>query len=329
MRYFCTYFDHRYVPRARALCESLRCHGVEFQMFALCMDEIARNELDRTAVPGLIPISLEDFERGDTALLEAKQGRSRAEYFFTCTPSLCLYVLRQFPKVELVTYLDADLYFYSSPEPLFSELGSASVGIIAHRYALRSRHHVKYGIYNVGWLNFRRDSAGLACLQWWRERCLDWCYDRLEGDRFADQKYLDDWPTRFAGVRVLHHKGANVACWNVAAYQISWRGQQVWIDEQPLIFFHFTGVKEIRPYLYQTGLAVHFVFPNWTVRQHIFGPYIHHLKFLSSGRNPTAKQRPSSDKRFPSLLGLLRNTGRSMRRLVCWDYLFVIGRRVY
>lgn len=329
MRYFCTYFDHRYVPRAVALYESLSLQGLEFRMFALCMDKIAFDQLVEAGRPGLIPISVEDFERGDAALLAAKQNRSRAEYFFTCTPSLCLYVLSQFPEVDLLTYLDADLYFYSSPEPLFAELGSASVGLIAHRYAPRSQRYIKYGIYNVGWLNFRRDAAGLSCLQWWRERCIEWCYDRLEGDRFADQKYLDEWPARFSGVRVLQHKGGNVACWNLAAYKVSWCELQVWIDEQPLIFFHFTGVKEIRPYLYQTGLAVHAVFPDWIVRQRIFGPYIHHLKRLSSGRNPTAKQRLSPDKQFPSFLGVLRNTGRRLRRLVCWDYLFVLGGRVY
>jgi len=329
MRNFCTYFDHRYVPRALALYESFRRLGLEFRLFALCMDEISFAELNKAGRPGLIPIAVEDFERGDTALQEAKQNRSHAEYFFTCTPSLCLYVLRRFSEVELLTYLDADLYFYSSPEPLFAELGSASIGIVEHRYSPRSRHYVKYGIYNVGWLSFRADPAGFACIQWWRERCLEWCYDRLEGNRFADQKYLDDWPTRFVGVRVLRHKGANVACWNLVTNQVLWRKEQVWIDEQPLIFFHFTGVKEIRPYLYQTGLAVHRILPNWTVRQYIFGPYIHHLKQLSLGRDPTGKQRLSPDKRFRSLLGTLRNVARLLRRILCWDYLFVFGRRVY
>ena len=295
MRNFCTYFDHRYVPRALALYHSLANHLPQFRLFALCMDEKAATELARLNLPGLVPIALTDFERGDATLLEAKQNRSRAEYYFTCTPSLCLYVLHHHPGIELLTYLDADMYFFSSPQPIFDELGDASIGIIEHKYAPRSRHLLKYGIYNVGWLSFRRDAAGLACLAWWRERCLEWCYDRVEEHRFADQKYLDDWHVRFPAVRVLQHKGANLACWNIANYRVKYAGNQLWVDEQPLVFFHFAGVKEIRPYLYQMSMAVHYVRPGPVVRRQIFGPYIRALKELAIGGDPTAKQRPSRD----------------------------------
>ena len=325
---FCTYFDHRYLPRALALYHSLAKHCPGFRLFALCMDDITHAELRRAALPNLVLIEQADFERGDTALLEAKQNRSRAEYFFTCTSSLCLFVLKKNPEVRLLTYLDADLFFFSNPQPIFDELGDASIGIIEHRYAPRSRRYLKYGIYNVGWLNFRRDEAGLKCLEWWREQCLEWCYDSLEGDRFADQKYLDDWPARFLRVRVLQHKGANLACWNVANYLIRFAQGKVWADEQPLIFFHFTGVKEIKPYLYQAGLAAHFVAPRRTLRRYIFGPYIQVLKTMSDGRDPTAKQRPSADSRSASWAARTRNLARFFRRLLWRDYLFIVNGRV-
>jgi len=97
----------------------------------------------------------------------------------------------------------------------------------------------------VGLVAFRRDERGLACLEWWRERCIEWCHDRVEGDRYADQKYLDDWPTRFAGVCVLQHKGANLAVWNLANYELGWTDNQVTVDNQPMIFFHFHGLRWI------------------------------------------------------------------------------------
>src|SRR6185369_9309965 len=127
--------------------------------------------------PELIPIPLEEFEAADPALLQAKANRSKVEYYFTCTPSLPLYVLNKNPEYDLVTYIDSDLYFYSSPEPLFEEMGDDSISVIEHRYAPHLLGRERYGIYNVAWMSFRRTPDGLACLNWWRERCLEWCYD--------------------------------------------------------------------------------------------------------------------------------------------------------
>ncbi len=66
-------------------------------------------------------IRLADFE--DDALRAAKQTRNALEYCWTCTPSVALWVLRHRPELESVTYVDADLMFFSDPEPLFDELG--------------------------------------------------------------------------------------------------------------------------------------------------------------------------------------------------------------
>ncbi|MCS6880080.1 MAG: hypothetical protein RMK84_04310 [Oscillochloridaceae bacterium] len=215
-----------------------------------CYEDLARRQLANVCL-----IALEDFERDDAALVAVKSERSLAEYYFTCTPSLPLYIFRHFPEQNIITYLDADLFFLSDPGPLFDELGPGSIGIIEHRLPAALRHLEMYGIYNVGWITFRRDEQGLACLQWWRERCIEWCYDRVEPGRFADQKYLDHWPALFPGVRVLQHKGANVAPWNVSRYKLTVRGRQIFVDDQPLLFYHFHGLNQVRPWLYNPRLS--------------------------------------------------------------------------
>ena len=118
-----------------------------------------------------------------------------------------------------------------------------SVGIIEHRFPDELKHLERYGIFNVGWLTFRRDSNGLSSLNWWRERCNEWCYVQHEENRFADQKYLDRWPSLFSGLRVIEHKGANVAPWNLAKHRPSLNGNVCMIGNEPLIFFHFHGLK--------------------------------------------------------------------------------------
>jgi hypothetical protein len=250
MRHYCTYFDRNYLLRGLALYRSLQRSEGPFVFHALCLDDHTFDILSRLRQPNLHPIALSEFEHGDAALLQAKSNRSAIEYYFTCTPSLMLYVLNHGDDVESVTYLNADMYFYSSVEPIYQELGADSILIIAHRFPQHLRFLEENGIYNVGWLTFRNDPAGRECAQWWRERCIEWCYDRLEDGKFADQKYLDDWPQRFEGVVVLQHKGANLAPWNWMNYDIRFTRSGITVDGQPLIFYHFHGLKILRSWLY-------------------------------------------------------------------------------
>src|SRR5439155_1321010 len=138
----------------------------------------------------------------------------------TCTPALPAFVLERWPEVDLITYLDADFFFFNDIEPAFAELAGSSIAITAHGFGPSLQKLEEFGRYNVGWVSFRRDKEGLRCLYDWRARCIEWCYDRLEGNRFADQKYLDEWPERFAGVLVFKHKGVNLAPWNVANFNL-------------------------------------------------------------------------------------------------------------
>lgn len=274
LQYFCTYFDQNYLSRGLALHESLRRHCPSFRLWVLCMDEPTFVTLQHLDLPGVRLISRNEFECGDAPLLAAKANRSAVEYYFTCTPSLVRFVLHRHEDVDILAYVDADLFFFSDLKPLRGELGDRSVGIIGHRFTPAMRHLEFYGLYNVGLLLFRRDRDGLQCLEWWRDRCNEWCYSRAEDGRFGDQKYLDDWPTRFRGVAVLTHKGANVAVWNIGNYSVALRDGGVFVDEQPLICFHYHGLKAVRRWLIDLHASAYHVAFNDAAMHGIFAPYI-------------------------------------------------------
>ena len=335
MHYFCTFFNHNYLPRGLALYHSLRQHAPAFQLWILCMDTITYHTLLQLQLPGIRLIALEDFERGDTALLQAKKNRTVAEYYFTCTPSLPLFILNHCPEIDLITYLDADLFFFADPLPIYEEIGAHSVAIIGHRYPSQFRHkEATFGLYNVGWVSFRRDEYALSCLRWWRERCLEWCYDRVEEGRFADQKYLDDWPTRFQNVIVLRHKGANLAPWNLVNYNLHLaNGNHVWVDEQPLIFFHFHGFRRINNWLYNPGLASYKAHPTRLVRHSIFAPYIGTLQEMNPVKSSllSSTVREKSPFKFQTLGKLLTRLSRlpqNFINILGRKYMLVIRRRV-
>ncbi|MBA4416989.1 MAG: glycosyl transferase [Syntrophus sp. (in: bacteria)] len=265
----------------------------------------------------LKPISLDQFEDGDEELLRAKQNRSRIEYYFTCSPSLPLFILNHFPKVDAITYLDADLYFFDDPRPIFDEIGNNSIAIIEHRFSPHLKAYYASGIYNVGLLYFKRDNNGISCLARWREQCNEWCCDKSEDGKYADQKYLDAWPGLFDNLVVLQHKGANLAPWNIANYDITARNGIVWVDDQPLIFYHFQGIKHIFSKLYDSGLSAYQGRFTRTLLNNVYMPYLYNIlsfdkvikgiklnKKLKGIREPSATQFNYLRRISPQLLAM-------------------------
>ena len=256
---FCTLFDKNYLYKGLALYQSLSAHCKEFTLWILCMDGVTYSVLEKMQLENVKLIPLEDFE--DTALRKAKQERTAAEYCWTCTTPLILYVMQQGPQAAHVAYLDADLFFYSDPRPIYDEFGSSSILIIEHRFSPEYQAwESTSGIYNVSMVIFRNDSYGEECLNWWKEQCLQVCTLNPEAGQCGDQKYLDDWPSRFRNVVVLQHKGGGLAPWNISNYRLHSSNGKVFVDSDELIFCHFHSLQIVerslltkRPFLAARG----------------------------------------------------------------------------
>jgi hypothetical protein len=274
--HYCTYFDRNYLTRAMALHRSLVRHSPLFTLWALCLDDDTHGALETLQLEGVRPIRLAELEAADPALLEVKGSRSTVEYYWTCSPILPRFLMQQHPEIDLLTYVDADLLFYSSPQPIFDEMGAGSVLIVPHRFPESLRHLEVNGVFNVGLLAFRSDAQGRAILDRWREQCLDWCYLRVEDDRMADQKYLDAWPGQ-PGVVVLQHPGAGLAPWNVMRYRLDLGAEPPSVDGHPLVFYHFQGLKAIRPGLWDLG-SYRYATTNRMIRGQLYRPYIRELQ---------------------------------------------------
>lgn len=274
MIYFCTYCDRGYAARLLCLHESLRAQGEAFRLWVLCFDAETEAVVRAVGDADLVPIALTELQRADQEFAAVRARRTPVEYFFTATPVLVRHCFEREPTAERITYLDADLFFFGPPSAVFAEQGEASVGLVPHRFPERLKERLIYGTYNVAWVSFRRDHDGLAAVEWWRERCLEWCHDRVEGGRFADQGYLDEFPRRFGGVRVLDHPGINAAPWNVTEAKIERRGAAVWLDGQPLRFFHFQGIREVLPGWFDPGLKGYGAVLSSELREGIYGPYL-------------------------------------------------------
>lgn len=249
MTNFCTLFDSNYLTRGMALYRSLENYSPSFHLYILAFDDKVYHFLKGLKLSSATIISLEEFE--DQALLSVKPTRSRAEYCWTCTPALIDYCLDKF-KLASCTYLDADLKFYADPEILLSETNGYSSLITEHRYSKAYDQAEENGRYCVQFMFFRNDFSGREILKWWKDRCIEWCYARAEDGRFGDQKYLDDWTSRFDRVKVLVHEGGGLAPWNIQQYAIKNDEEHLQIQnrrtgrEFPVVFYHFHDFRFYR-----------------------------------------------------------------------------------
>jgi hypothetical protein len=240
--HFVTLFDSNFLPMGMCLHASLLEHAQPFHLWILCMDELVEQQLRQLALPHVSLIPLQEVETD--ALLGVKNGRTRGEYCWTLTPFTPQFVFDRDQAVKRVTYLDADLFFFDSPNILLKELEESGkdVLITEHAYAPEYDQTVTSGRFCVQFMTFRRTVGGLKVMEWWQERCLEWCFNRVEEGKFGDQKYLDDWPERFASeVHVLRQVEKTLAPWNV-----KYLTQNQPDDFKP-VMYHFHSLRLVSP----------------------------------------------------------------------------------
>lgn len=248
---FCTLFDSYYLDKGIALYRSLEQVSDNFTLYIFCFDDKAYEILREMGLTHAVILHHSCFETPE--LLEKKAERSKAEYCWTCTSVTIEYVLDNYP-VDSCTYLDSDLYFYRDPQVLFDEINGAGadVTIVEHRFkddAYGRKLEQRNGKYCVEFNYFRNNDNARRVLSWWKEKCLEWCYDIPEPDRMGDQKYLNQFTTLFSGVHELQHLGGGTAPWNLEQYGIVSRdGTNIVMSDAagkkfPLVFYHFQNIR--------------------------------------------------------------------------------------
>jgi hypothetical protein len=223
-------------------------------------------------------LSIEDLE--DDELIAVRAERPRREFCWTCAGPLLRWMLRQLAPGEVAAYLDADLVFFSDPQPIYDELGDGEIIIHEHRFAPRYAAHVSSGVFNVGFVGIRNAPEGRACIERWRRQCLDLCVYDPERGLCGDQHYLNEWPSLYPSLVVLQHKGAGLAPWNVERYTLSLRDGRPFVDDQPLIFYHYHALRILFENVFGRSVVLPSAGYSLTAqqRQLVYRPYVRLLR---------------------------------------------------
>lgn len=263
-RLYGTVCDRNYLARAVAMIESLKRHSSKpVQVSLLTLDDESFRAAQSLNLEGVVVGRKWNIELGD---------HTWQEFCWLQASQMCAeHVGRHY---ERFTYLDADLFFAGDPEVIHKETGSRSVGIIPHRFGPSKKYLERNGLFNVSWISFEgcssdfRETTGDRIAAEWAAQCRQWCYARNENGKFGDQKYLDEWPTKYGDkVHVIQNIGAGLAPWNLANWAVT-EGPKV--DGVPVVFYHFHEFAELPDGKYRLT--------NYALRpedkQFIYAPYI-------------------------------------------------------
>lgn len=267
MEYYVTLFDSLFLPQGLALHMSMERHAGEYTLCVLCVDRQVYDVLIKMALPNVRLLQLSKLET--EALKQARTTRTKGEYCWTLTPFAPRFVFEADPAVKRVTYLDADLWFRKNPAPIFREFDTSGkhVLITDHAYAPEYDRSATSGQYCVQFMTFTRE-GGEVVRKWWEERCIEWCHGRFEDGKFGDQKYLDDWPERFAdSVHVLQNKEWMLAPWNATRFPYG-----------NAILWHFHGARIVTESKGLQGIVCgNYVLPAQT-RKCVYQDYLNDLQ---------------------------------------------------
>ena len=234
--------DINYIVRFLALAESLNQHEREYHIYALCLDNQSTKILKILKPSHISLIPLTDLEAFDLKLFSTKPKRHLVDYYQTITPCYLLYIFESFPTINQLTYLDPDIYIFSDPTPVFDEIGKSSIALVPNNFSPNreaQKHHGKFG---VSWLTLRRNKHALNALNWFRDKCIEWCYDRIENNKYGDQGYLELLAKTFPNVVQLNRPGIILGVWNIDNFQLNYVDEIIVVSGYPIISFHFQGV---------------------------------------------------------------------------------------
>jgi len=285
MRHICTYFDINFLPRGMALIDSLEKNCDDFILYILALDDDVVAYFKQLNKKNIQIITLEEYSIYFS--IDTSRYKNKKEFYFSLTPAICLYIMRNYKRVDLLLYLDADVYLFNNIEILYKEIDNASIAICSHRLPwyinLVSKN---YGIYNVGVNAFRNDKEGIECLEQWYKDCTEWTPNQKDYPLsfFSDQIWLDQWPKKYKNIKILEHIGINVAPWNAIQYKFSNQNGIFCVDDKPLVIYHFSSLKDLGDNKWHgnTSFTIHNISG---VLCEVYSKYIRHIEKYNFKKN--------------------------------------------
>jgi hypothetical protein len=293
---FVTYFDQNYLDRFWSLYESLNKNCSNFHIYAIKLNNFIIDEKLQNS-PKITFINLDQVEKEYPELYLAKKNRSLVEYYFTLTPFAVLYVFNAY-KLDEVSYIDSDLYFFNNPKIIYDEYKDIDYNILLTTHGNKNIQK-KYGKFNVGWIVLKNNIEVNSCLKQWSSDCITWCFDEAKDGKFADQKYLDDWENDYEKVFIVDKFLINIGPWNFDKISEN--------NLSKLICYHFHNLNIYKKtFISNISIFIKLNKKKKELIRSIYRPYINHLIKIRENSNIIKHKNLRAQNTWPRIVKILK-----------------------
>lgn len=265
-----------YIPKAKVLAKSLKQYNPNYKFHLMLCDEVPKIvKLDDFFDSVIIP------EQLNIPNLSSWLFKHTVVEMCTGVKGLAFQRIFNDYDADIIFYFDPDMVIFSDLSDLVSKLEHHSILLTPHLTQPENKNEgildneicaLQHGIYNLGFLGIKNSKEGLACINWWSKRLLDFCFDDKSNGIFTDQRWADLIPAFFEDHFILRSPKYNVATWNLSNRVATGSLEKgIYINGNPLSFFHFSGfdsgAQEAMLNKYGTHSPVLFELRDWYIQQ--------------------------------------------------------------
>lgn len=235
-----------YFPYIKVLFDSLKVHHPEADLFWCLADKISSD-----IALSMEGVTIIEAEKLNIYKFDEFAFRYNILEFNTAIKPFIMQLLIEEYNYQEVVYLDPDIEVFAPLTPVFSVLVEGADFVITPHITKPSEGNftpddigiMRAGIYNLGFLAVNNSYPVIEFLHWWGRRLRFQCISAPHQGIFVDQKFIDLLPAFCDNVAILKNTNLNIAYWNLRQRKLTQNENNWLVDEQPLIFFHFSGIN--------------------------------------------------------------------------------------
>jgi hypothetical protein len=240
-----------YLSQAKTLGQSLLRHNPDYKFIIGLIDRNHRG-IDLSFLGDLEVLEVEKL--GIEGFEEMAARYNIVELATASKPFYFDYLFRTHPDAEAVTYFDPDIKVFAPLTDMAAKLKSSNVILtpqitqpISDDLLPSEKNVLNTGVFNLGFAAMKRGAEADRLNKWWMGKLRHECLVDPTRGYFVDQLWMNLAPAFFDKVLIEKHPGWNTAHWNLHERTIREVDGRFLVNEQPLIFFHFSHYSPKQP----------------------------------------------------------------------------------